>query len=82
MLHGRDDELPGVEEGVTHVLQLGDVGGADLLAVLEELGNDVRLAMDFLLGWSTEDKDYISSFFVVLRSRQRLVSLNRQPNWR
>ena len=82
MLHGRDDELPGVEEGVTHALQLGDVGGADLLAVLEELGNDVRLAMDFLLGWSTEDKDYISSFFVVLRSRQRLVSLNRQPNWR
>ena len=82
MLHGRDDELPGVEEGIAHVLQLSDVGGADLLAVLEELGNDVRLAMDFLLGWSTEDKDYISSFFVVLRSRQRLVSLNRQPNWR
>ena len=34
MLHGVDKKLLGMEEGITHVLEFGDIVRADLLAVL------------------------------------------------
>ena len=34
MLHGVDKKLLGMEEGITHVLELGDIFRADLFAVL------------------------------------------------
>ena len=39
VLRGVDDKLLGVEEGVAHALELCDVVGADLLAVLHSGGN-------------------------------------------
>ena len=49
VVHGVNDELLGVEEGVAHGLELGDVVGADLLAVLHSgsnLGDELAELVD------------------------------------